>query len=150
MLGKMMGKGATSGQAAAAQEAASQLNVLDAQKIDSSALPRAPVSAFRKRPVKLAYDKNEYWMFRLPSEQAFLLGSFDTADIFGKRKGITHSPHIKAQTDLDTNLLYLIGGVTLLMLATEIRRHAEFHPLRENFRNSNEGKFQASDFKEKL
>ena len=99
--------------------------------------------------MKLAYDKNEYWMFRLPSENAFLLGGLDTSEIFGKRKGITHSPHIKAQTDLDTNLLYLIGGITLVMLATEIGRHAEFAPLRENFRNSNMGKFQVSDFQDK-
>ena len=114
---------------------------MDAAKMDASGLPRAPESAFRKRPVKLHYDKNEYWMFRLPSEQAFLFGAFDTSELFGKRKGITHSPHIQAQVDLDTNLLYLIGGITVVMLATEIKRHAEFHPLRENFRNTNMGRF---------
>ena len=136
-----MGKGSSSGSKAAASVAQEQLNILDGKKIDASSLPRAPQSAFRKRPVKLHYDRNEYWMFRLPSEKAFLFDAFDTSDLFGKRKGITHSPHIKAQTDLDTNLLYLIGGVTLVMLATEIKRHAEFHPLRENFRNSNLGRF---------
>ena len=88
-------------------------------------------------------------MFRLPSETATLLGQFDTSDLFGKRKGITHSPHIQAQVNLDTNLLWLIGGVTLFMLATEIPRHAKFAPLRENYRNTDMGKFQISDFKDK-
>ena len=88
-------------------------------------------------------------MFRLPSEKAFLLGAFDTSDLFGQRKGITHSPHIQAQVDLDTRLLYLIGGLTLFMLAGEIPRHAKFAPLRENYKNIDMGKFQVSDFKDK-
>jgi len=46
--------------------------------------------------LKLVYDKNDYHAFRLPSEQAFLLGPFDTEDIFGQRKGINHSPHIRS------------------------------------------------------
>merc|ERR1719491_309994 len=141
-----MGKGGSTGTQA---QAVSQLNILDSKKLDGSTLPIAPTSAFRKRPVRLHYDKNEYWMFRLPSEKAFLLDAFDSSDLFGKRKGITHSPHIKAQTDLDTNLLYLIGGVTLVMLATEIGRHSEFAPLRENYRNTDMGKFLASDFKDR-
>ena len=33
------------------------------------------------------------------------------------------------------------------MVATEIRRHAEFYPLRENFTHVNDGRFQATDFK---
>ena len=65
-------------------------------KINSADLPLAPQSAFRKRPVKLSYDKNEYHMFRLPSEDGFLLGAMDRDEIFGKRKGTTHSPHIQA------------------------------------------------------
>ena len=92
MLNRIMGRGATLGATPAASEV--PLNVLDPRKVDTSDLPVAPKSAFRKRPVKLRYDKNEYWMFRLPSEQAFLFGAFDTSDLFGKRKGITHSPHI--------------------------------------------------------
>ena len=83
-------------------------------------LPLAPRSAFRKRPVKLEYDRNEFWMFRMPSEDAFLLNAFDRDDLFGARKGIQQSPHIKAQTDLDTNMLYLLGGVSFLMLFMEL------------------------------
>ena len=59
-------------------------------------LPRAPLSVYRKRPVKLIYDKNDYHMFRLPSEKQFLLGSYDYEDLFGQRKGTNHSPHIRA------------------------------------------------------
>ena len=59
-------------------------------------LPHAPANPYRKRPMKLKYDKNEYHSFRLPSENHFLLGSFDHEDIFGKRKGIDHSPHIRS------------------------------------------------------
>ena len=60
-------------------------------------LPHAPANPYRKRPLKLSYDRNEYHFFRLPSEQGFLLGSWEYKDIFGKRKGIEHSPHIKSQ-----------------------------------------------------
>lgn len=41
-------------------------------------VPKAPANPYRKRPLKLQYDKNEYYMFRLPSENQFLLGSFDS------------------------------------------------------------------------
>ena len=50
---------------------------------DGENLPRAPVSVYRKRPIKLIYDKNDYHMFRLPSEKTFLLGSYDYEDLFG-------------------------------------------------------------------
>ena len=107
----------------------------------------APRSAFRKRPTKLTYDKNEFHMFRLPSEDGFLLGSFDRDDLFGKRKGIDHSPHIKAQTDLDSNLIWAYGAITLLLACYELKNHADFRTLRGNFRDGEMAKFKESDFK---
>ena len=127
MLGKMMGKAGGSGsKAAAAAASETPLNILDAKKVSAEGLPRAPVSAFRKKPVKLQYDMNEYHMFRLPSEKAFLFGSFDYNELFGRKKGITHSPHIQAQVDIDTRLLWLIGGLSVAMMCTEFKRQAEF------------------------
>ena len=64
--------------------------------ITAEQLPRAPLNPWRKRPVKLTYDRTDFEMFRLPSEKAFLLGGYDYADLFGKRKGIQHAPHIKS------------------------------------------------------
>ena len=58
-------------------------------------MPYAPKNPYRKRPVKLIYDKNDFWMFKLPSEKAFLLGGYDYNDLFGERKGINHSPQIR-------------------------------------------------------
>ena len=116
-------------------------------KVNTQGLPLAPNSAFRKRPTKMVYDKNEYHMFRLPSEDAFLLGGFDRDELFGKRKGISHSPHIQAQTDLDSNMLWGIAAIMLLMAGYEIKHHAQFRALRENFRNADLGKFKEADFK---
>ena len=118
-----------------------------ATKVEPEGLPMAPLSAFRKRPVKLTYDKNEFHMFRLPSEDGFLLGSFDSDEMFGKRKGIMHSPHIKAQTDLDSNLVWAIAGVTVLMCLGQMKTHATFKGLRDNFRTGDMGKFSEADFK---
>ena len=86
-------------------------------------------------------------MFRLPSEDGYLLGAIDRDEIFGKRKGTTHSPHIQAQTDLDSNLLWLFAGVTLLMVAGEVKNHSEFRTLRENFRDGDMAKLTVEDFK---
>ncbi len=68
-------------------------------------LPHESANPYRKRPLKLKYDRNEYHSFRLPSENHFLLGSFDNEDLFGKRKGIEHSPHIRSQLNLDSKLV---------------------------------------------
>ncbi len=34
----------------------------------AAGLPQAPANPYRKRPLKLKYDKQEYYSFRLPSE----------------------------------------------------------------------------------
>ena len=44
---------------------------------EQSSLPKAAANPYKKRPMKLVYDKNEYHSFRLPSENHFLLGAFD-------------------------------------------------------------------------
>ena len=39
--------------------------------VTAESLPHAPANPYRKKPVKLVYDKNEFHMFKLPSEKAF-------------------------------------------------------------------------------
>ena len=104
--------------------------------ITADQLPKAPANPYRKRPVKVVYDKNDFHMFRLPSEKAFLLSSFDSNDIFGARKGIQHSPHIRAQMNLDTNLVWAFMIVSVVAMVIENKRSHKFVTLRENMRNS--------------
>ena len=85
-------------------------------------------------------------MFRLPSEKAFLLGGFDSEDIFGARKGINHSPHLRAQMDLDTNLVWGIALVSLGLMFLETKRTHSFISLRQNMVNADMGYFQEEDF----
>lgn len=110
-------------------------------------LPQAPASPYKKRPMKLVYNKAEYYAFRLPSENAFLLSSFDNEDIFGKRKGIEHSPHIRAQLNLDSNLVFLYFILTILALGFEMKNLDEFKALRDNLVNHDMGRFEYDDFK---
>ena len=85
-------------------------------------------------------------MFRLPSEKAFLLGGFDYNDIFGKRRGTTHSPHIRTQMDLDTNICLLMIFVSTFLLFAEAKRTNTLVTLRENLVNSDKGRFKLEDF----
>ena len=102
-----------------------------------SHLPVAARSVFRKRPVKMEYDHNEYHMFRLPSENEILLGGFeDRDDIFGKRKGMTHSPAINEQISLDNKILLIIGLVTILQVKSVYKTFHHHKTVRENYRNS--------------
>ena len=109
-------------------------------------LPPSPANPYRKRPVKLVYDKNEYHMFMLPSEKAFLLGGFDHEDMFGKRKGTNHSPHLRAQMDIDTNLVWIVAGLSLVGMIIENKRTHDFITLRENMVNADKGWFSEEDF----
>ncbi len=90
MLGKISSTAfSTAGEGAkAAATQAPRMELFAAAKMDGSHLPRAPQSAFRKRPVRLSYDKNEFYAFRLPSENNFLMQNFDKTEIFGKRHGL--------------------------------------------------------------
>lgn len=118
----------------------------EGQKSDPTGLPIAPKSAFRKRPVKLTYEANDFHMFRMPSENDFLFSGMDKADIFGYRKGMQHSPYMQAQQNLDNNLLWALFGMTLFMIASVTKEKANFYPLRENFRYTDMGFFKEEDF----
>ena len=85
----------------------------------------------------------------MPSEQAFLLTAFNSKDVFGKKEGLNHSPHIAAQMSVDHSLLLGLVGVSFLMLAYEMKSNAQFSTLRENFRTAGYGRFEADDFIEK-
>ncbi len=123
-------------------------NILDAYKtVSGDRLPHAPHNPYRKRPMKLTYDKNEYHWFRLPSEQHFLMQPFDYDTIFGRREGINHSPAVRSQLNLDSNLVWLYFLFTILALGTEFRQHNQFVTLRQNHDNSDMGVFTVEDFK---
>ena len=117
--------------------------------LKGEAVSAAPGAAnpYRKRPMKLVYDKAEYYSFRLPSEQHFLLSPFDQEDLFGKRKGIDHSPHIRAQLNLDSNLVFAYFLLTVLALACELKDMDEYQALRDNLLNHDMGRFAYDDFK---
>ena len=114
--------------------------------ITAASLPRTSHSPYRKRPVKLLYDKNDFHMFRLPSEKNFLLSSYDYEDLFGQRKGINHSPHIRAQMNLDSNLVWVAVLVFGVGLVWENKRTHDFVTLRENMSNAEMGWFKEEDF----
>ena len=108
----------------------------------------AKQSAFRKRPVKLEYDLNEYHMFRLPSESDALFSGMDKDDIFGYRKGLQHSPFMQYQQKLDSR--FVIGSLvmSILMLNVVLKKKASIQTLRENYRYSDMGFFDdVSSFK---
>ena len=128
---------------------ADKQDFLAASRIDGSTLPQAPASAFRKRPTRLTYDKNEFYQFRLPSEHSFLMQNFDSATIFGKREGLNHSPHIKEQMNIDHRILLGLIGLTTAMVISDFSRQGKFCNLRENYRRVGHGRFQADDFVEK-
>ena len=146
MLNKIAGgvkQSATQGQAA------QRVGLFDSSKIDGSNLPRAPASAFRKRPVRLTYDKNEFWAYRLPSEQAFLTSAFDKTAVFGKNYGIEHSPHIRSQMNLDSVLLLGLIGASLAVSFADQRKDVKFMNLRASMRTAEYGRFEADDFVKK-
>ena len=82
----------------------------------------------------------------MPSEKAFLLGGYDYNDLFGKRKNTTHSPHIRSQVDMDTNLCIFFFGITLFTLFVEAGRTQKYLTLRDNMVDSDKGRFKAEDF----
>eukprot|EP00356_Strombidium_inclinatum_P008247 CAMPEP_0170492430 /NCGR_PEP_ID=MMETSP0208-20121228/12235_1 /TAXON_ID=197538 /ORGANISM="Strombidium inclinatum, Strain S3" /LENGTH=159 /DNA_ID=CAMNT_0010768165 /DNA_START=6 /DNA_END=482 /DNA_ORIENTATION=+ len=113
--------------------------------VTAEQLPPRPNNPYRKRPVKLHYDRNEYHTFRLPSEKAFQFANFEYSDMFGKRTGLVHAPHLKAQQDMDTNLVLFFLGFCMFSLIIENKRTHDIVTLRENMINSDMGFFPSED-----
>ena len=78
-----------------------------------------------------------------------MFAPFDKEEIFGKRHGVDYSPHIKTQVDLDTKLLWLIGGLTVAALMTMGGTLEETSALRLNYRMTNMGRITVDDLVEK-
>ena len=92
------------------------------------------------------YDSNEYHMFRLPSEKSFLFSDFDYNDLFGQRKGTNHSPHIRAQMNLDSNIVWFMAISSIVLMLRELKRSHDMVTLRKNLVNSDMGWFKEEDF----
>lgn len=148
MLGKMLQKGRLElYPSLLALSSKKTYDISENYRESAGDLPSGPANPYRKRPMKLKYDKNEFHSFRLPSENHFLLGSYDHEDLFGKRKGIEHSPHIRSQLNLDSNLVYFYIFMTFIALGLELKYHDEFVALREHYLQDGMGKFTIEDFK---
>ena len=149
MLGKWIEKSRSSlPEIFAALQTKKTYDITESYKnVSSARLPVAPLNPYRKRPQKLVYDKMEFQAFRLPSEGHFLLSPFDQDTLFGKREGINHSPAVRSQLNLDSNLVWLYFILTLLALGTEFKHHDEFLNLRQGLLSSNDGRFTEEDFK---
>ena len=66
--------------------------------------------------------------------------------MFGQRKGINHSPHIRNQMTLDNNLVWAFAIFLGVGMLIENKRTHNFVTLRENMYNSDMGFFKAEDF----
>ena len=117
---------------------------VDGVTVDS--VPKTPLNPWRKRPVRLVYRETDFQSFRMPSEKSFLLGAYDYNELFGKRKNTDHSPQIRTQIDLDTNLCLLMFGTTLTLLFWEVGRTHKYDTLKQNMSEAEMGKFKAEDF----
>ena len=122
-------------------------DVVKMTEMDGSHLPPAKISVFRKRPLKLKYDHNHYNRFLLPSERTFIYGWYDTEDLLGKRRNTSHSPHIRTQMDLDSNILWVWMLASIALLYLEFGYRDKFFTLRANFLLSEKGWIKEEDLK---
>lgn len=60
---------------------------------------------------------------------------------------MNHSPHLRAQMNLDSNLVWSLAIVMVIGLIIENKRSHDFVTLRENMVNSDKGWFKEEDFK---
>ena len=123
-----------------------ELNDIKNSQHDTEAVLPNVDTAFRKRPVKVRYDRKDYYKFYMPSEKSFLFSMFDREDIMGTRKNTQHSPHIRTQMDLDTKLLAFTVLLTVIMTLFNMKSFETYKILRQNHLNSELGKFSEDDF----
>ena len=62
--------------------------------------------------------------------------------MFGERKGINHSPHLRAQMNVDSNIVWAMCITALVGILYESKRTHQFVTLRANMVNSDKGWFE--------
>lgn len=71
-------------------------------------LPRKPINAYRRRPLRVAYDHSHYMGFVLPSRRKHIHGMFDQEELFGIKRFRNDSPFIKEYIRTDNQIILFI------------------------------------------
>jgi hypothetical protein len=83
--------------------------------------PRTPISPFRRKPMSVIYDQNNFQQFVMPSKRQYVHGFIDIEKLFGIKRWRNDSPFIKEYIRIDNEIFVysIIATVVLILFSFE-------------------------------
>ena len=113
-------------------------------------LPRRPINAFRRRPLRVAYDHSHYMGFVLPSRRKEAYGMFEQEELFGNKRFRNDSPLVKEYIRIDNQIIGLILFFVFFGIAIKTEFHQERKALNREYLKNNMGIFTADDIRDNI
>jgi len=108
-------------------------------------LPRQKINPFKKNPLQVVYDRNDFQSFVLPSKRSQIYGIWGTEELFGVKRWRNDSPYIKEYVRVDNQIFAIVLLVMILLWPIYMYRQNELMKGYDNYLTTSLGKFTADD-----
>jgi hypothetical protein len=108
-------------------------------------LPRKKINPFKKNPLQVVYDRNDFQSFVLPSKRSEVYGLWGTEELFGVKRWRNDSPFIKEYVRVDNQIFAILLLILVLFWPLYMYRQKEVIKGYDTFLTHSLGKFTADD-----
>jgi hypothetical protein len=108
-------------------------------------LPRKKINPFKKNPLQVVYDRNDFQSFVLPSKRSEVYGIWGTEELFGVKRWRNDSPYIKEYVRVDNQIFAIVLLIMILLWPIYMYRQNELMKGYDNYLTTSLGKFTADD-----
>ncbi len=107
--------------------------------------PRRPINPFKRKPMSVIYDQNNFQQFVMPSKRQDVYGFVDIEKLFGIKRWRNDSPFIKEYIKIDNQIVFICILGTLIYIAFSTERHRRIEDLKLNILLDDKGVFTSKD-----
>jgi hypothetical protein len=121
--------------------------ILPPYELRGEYLPRKKINPFKKAPLMLKYDRNNFSQFVLPSKRAEVFSMWGLEELFGIKRWRNDSPFIKEYIRVDNQIFVIF--ILLIVLTWPIVKYrvTVLNQGYDTFLTTNMGKYTAEDLK---
>jgi hypothetical protein len=114
-------------------------------EVKADYLPRQKINPFRKRPLRVIYDHNDFMSFVMPSRRGSVFKGWSHEELFGVKRWRNDSAFIKEYMRVDNQLCMIVFIGLLLLIPGYINFHREVLEAMDGVLTANLGNYSSDD-----